>query len=480
MNNLDDTVIKKAMARIKTTDYRGTQTPQGIQEPTRSFDEIASIVESYLPNSTTALKIALAIATAGTRKNRVMLWLLFVGSPSSGKTDLLRLLRLSNGVYSLDTLTLNAFISGERATEKQQVFDLLPSLDGKCLILKDWTVIFSLSEEMSKKLIGEMVGVYDKSYSKHSSRRGTITYDSEFSHLGAITPSTLNKHHNYLNMIGPRFLHYIIPDMSESEENDSFKAIFSNENRQEKEDKARLVVSGYLNQLNATEFSITQSTGEIQNYLRVASRFVCRARGIVIVQAGSFVNEKGENISYYEPLDVQIEQPWRAIQQLLIFANYLAFVVGKTTITSDELEIIKEVVLSSMPADRAQALKALVASENHTITRKQLADQLDKSTKTAGRLLDELVFLGVLSKQRDASGQLAASYSIVDEFKAFLTVHPSEFMSAYSSGDKAGTFSTGSLGSLASPEPTNGEAKSEKTERSEQDKFLDEMEAIEV
>ena len=80
--------------------------------------------------------------------------------------------------------------------------------------MKDWTVIFSLDERMTKKIIGDMVGAYDKSLSKFSSRRGNITYDAEFSHLGCITPATLNRHQNYLNMIGPRFLSYGIGEIT--------------------------------------------------------------------------------------------------------------------------------------------------------------------------------------------------------------------------------------------------------------------------
>ncbi len=42
---------------------------------------------------TTALKLVLAVAKSGKRKNRVMLWLLLVGAHSSGKTDLVRLMK---------------------------------------------------------------------------------------------------------------------------------------------------------------------------------------------------------------------------------------------------------------------------------------------------------------------------------------------------------------------------------------------------
>jgi hypothetical protein len=405
--------------------HSGTETPTG----TLTFNDLSSLVEQYLPNTATALKLLLAVATSGVRKNRGMLWLMFVGSPSSGKTELLRLIKSVPMVTSLDTLTQNSFISGERETSKQKVYDLLPKLDGKCLVIKDWTVIFSHDERMTKKIIGDLVGIYDKSLAKSSSQRGVITYESEFSHLGAITPATLNKHHNYLNMIGPRFLFYTIPSLNQEDEDKSFDAIFSNADRKELERRVSAAVFDYLVFLN--EFDLNQIeplSKEVQNYLKTASRFMAKGRGIVIIQQTSFKNEGGEEITYYEPLEVQIEQPFRAVQQLMTLSEYLALVVGKSRVNEEELEVIKEIVISSMPADRSQALRALKASENGEITAKQLSEGVDVSTKTARRLLEELTNLGVVEKVK-GSGQIAASYKIADSFRDFVLLTPREFLS---------------------------------------------------
>lgn len=425
--------------------YRGTQTTESIQSNgsgtetpvcIQSFKQVQAAVESYLPNVTEALKIALAVATSGTRENRVMLWMLLVGSPSSGKTDLVRLLKKCKEVYSLDNLTLNAFISGERPSENQKVHDLLPRLNGRCLVVKDWTVVFSLDERMTKKIIGDMVGAYDKSLSKHSSRRGTVTYDSEFSHLGCITPATLNKHSQYLNMIGPRFLHYLIPELSTEDEDKSFQAIFTNEDRSKKEKEVAEIVSNYLIYINTLWIDkISPLSVPIQQYLKTASRFMAKARGIVITQSARFTNEEGQEISYYEPLSIQIEQPWRAVQQLILLSKYLALVTGKTEVGEEECSIIKNVVMSSMPADRAQALRVLRNSTGGSVTAKQLSDAADKSSKTARRLLDELSFLKIVEKEK-GTGQIASSYRIVDEFKTFVTAYPGEFMSPYSNQEK--------------------------------------------
>ncbi|CAN5119430.1 hypothetical protein BH09PAT1_BH09PAT1_4010 [soil metagenome] len=401
---------------------------QELLNTTLTYAEVENKVAQLLPNSQTGLKIVLAVAVSCKFNSRLMLWLLLVGVPSSGKTDLVRLVKDATDIsFYLDNLTQNAFISGERATKSQKVYDLLPLINKKCLIIKDWTSIFSLDENMTKKLLGDLVGIYDREFTKFSSRRGNISYTSAFSQLGCITPATLNKHTNYMNMVGPRFLCYTMPPTNYDDGNISYDLIFSNSDRSLIEKEARLYVSSYLNQLAQQTPNIKPYSQNVKEYLRTAAELMSNCRGIAMLAASSFKNEDGEEVKYYEVADVQIEEPWRAVQQLIELAKYLVFVVGKDELGVEELAIIKEVVISSMPADRSQALR-LIKDHEGEITAKELADLSDRSPKTSRRLLDELVALKALEKIK-GSGTLATDYKINDQFKDFLLLDTSDFMS---------------------------------------------------
>lgn len=432
---LDETELKEIFESISKRELdqrnKDKHKPELI-ESKLTYQEVEEKVLRLLPNSQTALKIVLSVAVSACYQNQVMLWMLLVGVPSSGKTDLVRLIKDSSVSYYLDNLTQNAFISGERATKSNKVHDLLPEIDKKCLVIKDWTAVLSLDEKMTKKLLGDMVGIYDKEFTKFSSRRGNISYASAFSQLGCITPATLNKHTNYMNMVGPRFLCYTIPQTSEDAQDTSYKLIFANANRSIVEKEARLYVSSYLNQISQMSCEIELRSKAIQSYLKSAAKLMSYCRGIVILQSSSFKNDEGEDVKYYEVLDVQVEEPWRAVQQLISLTKYLAFVCGKSEIDETELQIIREVVISSMPADRSQALRVLIR-HNGSITAKELSELSDKSTKTARRLLDELSALKVVEKDR-GSGTIANDYRIAYQFKDFLLLDPREFMSTYSSG----------------------------------------------
>jgi len=394
------------------------------------YENLERKLEVYLPGIEKTLRIVLAVAIASHFQFPAMLWLLLVDVPSSGKTDLVRLIKDSEISYYLDNLTQNAFISGERVTKTNKVHDLLPLLDKKCFIVKDWTSIFSLDEKMTKKILGDMVNIYDKEFAKFSSARGIIKYESYFSHLGCITPATLNKHTQYLNMIGARFLFHKLPEISKEDEEAGRKRLFGVNNRSEIENSLREQISSYLNFLTKKEWNIKPLDENIQKYLWVGASLISHCRGIIMLQVNTFKNESAEEVKYYSVSECQIEKPWRAGHQLRILAECLAFVVEKETVGIEELEVIKEIVMASMPADRSQALRIL-QKHNGVITAKELSDDYEKSQRTSRRLLDELVGLKVLQKI-SGSGSMPNDYKISDEFKDFICLSPGEFLSSYS------------------------------------------------
>lgn len=419
-------LLKKTEKVVQTETPLSTNSIELIDRPL-TYDEISQKVEAYLPESGTGLKLLLAVAVSGYFKNPLMLWLLLVGVPSSGKTDLVRLIKNSPITYYLDNLTQNAFISGEREVGKNKVYDLLSYLDKKCLVIKDWTSIFSLDEKMTKKILGDLVGIYDKEFSKFSSARGNISYSAEFSQIGCITPATLTKHHNYMNTVGPRFLCYTLPEISETKRDKSFKDIFSGTSRFELEKKARQYVCSYVEQLIHKEIDIKLFNIEVQNYLKLCAELTAKCRGIAHMEANTFKNEDGKVITFYDPQEIQIEEPWRAVQQLMLLAKFLAFVQGKDSVGSDDLEIIKNVVLSTMPASRATALKKIIENGG-TITSRELSESVQKSTRNSLRLLDELSYLGVLQKIKNTDSQ-SNEYLLDNKFKKFLLYSTAEFLS---------------------------------------------------
>ena len=85
-------------------------------------------------------------------------WLFLVGAPGSAKTEIIRTLRTSK-TYSLSSLTQHTLISGLKT--KGDDPSLLPKLDGKVLVIKDFTTVLSGRRDVRTEICGQLRDIYD-------------------------------------------------------------------------------------------------------------------------------------------------------------------------------------------------------------------------------------------------------------------------------------------------------------------------------
>lgn len=422
-----DSISRKELA--KQTQLTGTQTPPSNNKKEQvTLNEALEAVEKVLPGKRDLTLLAMATCISHLVDGKTPLWLMFVGVPSSAKTEVARMVGKVPCAYFLDALTENAFVSGMRGS-----VDLLPLLNNKCLIVKDFTTTLSQKEETVKKILGDLTSIYDDSFSKHSPMTGTVTYHSFFSLLGCVTPQALNRHQRYMNQIGPRFIFYRVPSSSQDEVEKSFGVLWSVKDSRPgfrvAQEKVSSYCAGVLSELK--DLSLESESLDTQNYLNSLAKFIARARGMVITRLAEFLNEKNEKVQFYEPIEIQIEEPFRALQQLRVLARSLAVVKGKLKVGEEELKLVKEVALSSMPADRSLLL-SVVVSQNRYWTAKEVADAIGISHKTALRQLDELVTLKIMTKQ----GQTGISnHYLIDSSFYQLLYGGAEFMSGLPASD---------------------------------------------
>ena len=87
------------------------------------------------------------------------LWLFVVAPPGGTKTELIRGFKGPH-VYSVDTLTPQALLSGLKGKAGEKL-DILDDLDGKLLIIKDFTAILTKPQRVRDELFGRLRAVYD-------------------------------------------------------------------------------------------------------------------------------------------------------------------------------------------------------------------------------------------------------------------------------------------------------------------------------
>ena len=95
--------------------------------------------------------------------------------------------------------------------------------------------------------------------------------------------------------------------------------------------------------------------------------------------------------------DMQVEEPWRAFQQLRTLAHTLARVHGRSRITGHEMELVRRVALFSMPHDRSEVLR-LFSHYPHGLSVELCATGINKCQNRARQLLEELNKVKLVSR----------------------------------------------------------------------------------
>lgn len=129
-------------------------------------------------------------------------WLFLIAPPGGSKTELLRAISNLPEAFTLSELTPQTFISG---MTKGAATDLLPKLDQKIVIVKDFTVILSQAPYDQNKIFGQLRDIYDGYYQKAFGSVGLKGYHSSFVLLAAVTPA-IDRYRIVHQALGERFL----------------------------------------------------------------------------------------------------------------------------------------------------------------------------------------------------------------------------------------------------------------------------------
>ncbi len=343
-------------------------------------------------NNGDVLEIVLATSISHLIFKGNLVWVLLVGVPSSSKTEMIRLLRYSELAYNIDSMSEFAFVSGYVGANGDKSQDLLPQLDGKCFVFKDFTSLFNQRAEVLRKLLGDLVNIHDGSFSRHTPTTGTISYDSRFSHIAAITPLSLREHQKRMNILGARYLYYIIPDMPVSDE--SLDRVWL-PGRKSKTDEFRKLCSAFIDNLADNIPTVQEEDKEAKEYLIRLARLLAQSRGV----------------------PGQTEVPFRVLEQLIALGRSIAAIHGRDKVTPHELELLRRVVLNSIPADRAKVLEVFQSDES--MTYQEVSPKIAKRDENARVLLEGLRSVGILIRreEKQKSGQMANVYRLEDKFK---------------------------------------------------------------
>jgi hypothetical protein len=277
-------------------------------------------------------------------KGEKPVWLILEGNSGSGKTYTVELLDQYKGMVYRGKLTAAGIASGYADGKGGKVKGLFRELDQKCLVLTELGKTLSLNGNELKALMGTLASAFD---GRVRDQVGTQDYQGDlrahFAMLACGTPATLANHRSAMEPIGTRFLYFRLPDMTKAELKDRQRARKAVRGRTQKEQGIKLLVNENLSNLPPVPDELSAWPDEIDDM----AEFISMARAAVRR------DEQGE------PYTVDQEDLDRVTHQLNYLGLALARLYGKQEIGDNELDLLWQVTLSSVPTERLLILRAL-------------------------------------------------------------------------------------------------------------------------
>lgn len=308
------------------------------------------------------------------------LWLLVVAPPGGAKTELLRTINGSQ-VVTISTLTPHTLISGLKGDAEKT--DLLPKLDGKLLVIKDFTSILSKKPEDATAIYADLREAYDGYLEKSfGSGVGTKCYHSRFGIIAAVTPA-MDMYRNVHALLGERFLRVNIRSQQESAIR---RASEVEGNEKEMRDELAGAVGAYL--ARAGEW--------VDDSIVIEQRQLEQMRALAHVYAtlrSSIIRDR-RRVVLYSP---EPEIGTRLVKQLMRLGKALANWRERLLVTAEDYITVRRVALDGIPKNRLACLKALLAADGWIGTQK-VGDVATQATDTARETLEDLWLLGVIDR----------------------------------------------------------------------------------
>jgi hypothetical protein len=388
--------IGVAVAEPEAQEQAGAPTSSTGQHIGRA--EVLEVVQRWLHiNDLEAIDIIMAVALAIFMLGDP-LWLYVVAPPGGSKTELLRSL-LGPRVVTISTLTPQTLISGLKGAGEKT--DLLPQLDGKLLVVKDFTSILSKKSEDATAIFADLREAYDGYLEKSfGSGVGIKGYHARFGILAGVTPA-IDMYRNVHALLGERFLRVNL--MGQERGAVERASELEGDEATMREELSR-VVGGFL--VSISEW--------VDDGVVVEQRQLEQLRSLARVTAAlrTPVARDRRHAVLYPP---EREIGTRLVKQLMRLSKALAIFRARFLVNAEDYIAARRVALDCVPKNRLSALAVLLSADGW-LTTKAVGDAANQATETAREVLEDMWLLRLI----DRSGDSQFQWAVRDETRELL------------------------------------------------------------
>lgn len=384
--------LRPADADGITGEARSGQTAPAV-EPCALDDAIVTFGRWLYFDDVGLLEIVLAALVANLLPGDPV-WLLLIGAPSSGKTEVANTARGLGFVHPISTITPAALLSGSARKDRgaHATGGLLHAVgDFGILLAKDFTSILAMPNESRSVALAALREVYDGSYDRAVGVDGgqTLSWAGKAGLVACSTP-TIDAYHSVLNAMGNRFVFYRV-DVGDQDAHADF-ALASIGRETEMRAELAAATAGVVAGLEIPE-RIAAHDVETQRRIRALAAFATKARTAV------------ERDRYHHDVELVpvAEGPGRLVKQ---FAQLLHAFDLLGVERARAFALLGKLALDAIPAVRRTVLEPLIATPDELQTSAVMrACRLPKTTTE--RALEDCFLLELVRRRKDGAHDTA-------------------------------------------------------------------------
>lgn len=312
------------------------------------------------------------------------IWLFLVAPPGSSKSVSLMSFQNADRIMTTTSITPHALISGFSGAGGDP--SLIPRLDGKVLIIKDFTTIMSMPLIQREEILGILRDAYDGRIEKVFGNMVVRCYESKFGLICGVTPAvdTLGETHSSL---GERFLKY------RYRYDDWYQVIKralgnSNHEVQLREELLSLAT-------RVLDYEYEKEMPEISD--EVQEGLISLAQWVAVMR-GSVIRDRYTSDIIFKPSP---EIGTRLVKQFGKLAVGLAMFRGTKFISTDDYHIIIQVARDTICEKNEEIYRKMWLKDRDKLwTAHEISDLTKLPVSTCTRTLQDLAMLKILEKEK--------------------------------------------------------------------------------
>lgn len=314
-------------------------------------------------------------------------WLFLVAPPGGMKSELLMSLKEHGSIYATTSLTPHAMVSGAYSPDGKDP-SLLPHLDEKILVIKDFTTILTMHYSQRDEIFGIFRDVYDGSTGKNFGTGVRREYNVKFGILAGVT-NKIEAFGVVHQSLGERFLKFRASEDKRESEEDKIRRALSNVNQE-------VAMRAELTQVAAR--CLDRPMPEVPPSLSstLTDRLIALAQ-LTSMLRGVVERDRFDKTVQYRP---SYEVGTRLAKQLAKLGIGIAIFMGKSQVDEEEFTIMQRVAMDTAP-DRIETIVRRMWAADRELRTQEIADLTRLPQATVFRVLQDLELLRIVDRSGD-------------------------------------------------------------------------------